>query len=69
MLVLPGLVHEAAVSLASVCSQLGWLGFSLHVVFHRGLHPAWWSQGSKKAGSNVQVFIKSLPASCLLVFR
>lgn len=45
--------------------KLGWLGFSLQVVFCARLPASWWTQGSKKASSRAQACY--LPASCLLM--
>ena len=67
-LLLLKLIHEAAVlavRYASVWAQLQWPCFSLRMVLCPRLHPAWWSQGSKKAISAAQAFIKPVPAWCL----
>lgn len=45
---------QLAATSASVWVQLRWLGFPFQVVFHPGLHPASWSQGSKKANLSAQ---------------
>lgn len=45
---------QLAANSVSVWVQLRWLGFPFHVAFHPGLHPAWWSQGSKRANPSAQ---------------
>lgn len=45
---------QLAANSVSVWVQLRWLGFPFHVVFHPGLHPAWWSRGSKRANPSAQ---------------